>query len=65
MRMIPICLVGFGNVGKAFVRLLEKKRPILRDQFGFETVITGIATGNHGCAIDLSGLDGFKGDSTR
>lgn len=60
MRMIPICLVGFGNVGKALVRLLDKKRPVLRGQFGFETVFTGIATGNHGCAIDASGLDGFK-----
>ncbi len=60
MKTIPICLVGFGNVGKALVRLLENKQPLLREQFGFETVITGIATGSHGMAIDPSGIDGLK-----
>jgi homoserine dehydrogenase len=60
MRTIPVCMVGFGNVGKALVRLLDKKQPILRDQFGFETIITGIATGKHGFALDPSGIDGFK-----
>ena len=60
MRTIPVCLVGFGNVGKALVRLLEKKQSVLRDQFGFETRITGIATGRHGSALDPAGLDGLK-----
>lgn len=57
MRMIPVCLVGFGNVGKALVRLLEKKQPVLTSQFGFSTVVTGIATGSHGMAIDPGGID--------
>ncbi len=60
MKTIPVCLVGFGNVGKALVRLLEDKKPLMREQFGFETVITGIATGSHGMAIDSEGIDGFK-----
>ena len=60
MKTIPVCLVGFGNVGKALVRLLDKKQPVLRDQFGFETIITGITTGKHGNALDPSGIDGFK-----
>jgi homoserine dehydrogenase len=55
--MIPVCLVGFGNVGKALVRLLEKKQPALTSQFGFSTVVTGIATGSHGMAIDPGGID--------
>jgi homoserine dehydrogenase len=55
--MIPVCLVGFGNVGKALVRLLEKKQPVLTSQFGFSTVVTGIATGSHGMAIDPGGID--------
>ncbi len=57
MRMIPVCLVGFGNVGKALVRLLEKKQPVLTSQFGFSTIVTGIATGSHGMAIDPDGID--------
>ncbi len=60
MQTIPVCLVGFGNVGKALVRLLDKKQPVLRERFGFETIITGIATGTHGYAIDPSGLDGYR-----
>lgn len=60
MKTIPVCLVGFGNVGKALVRLLEKKRGVLRDQFGFETIITGIATGKHGSALAPEGLDGLE-----
>jgi homoserine dehydrogenase len=57
MRTIPVCLVGFGNVGKALVRLLEKKQPVLISQFGFSTVVTGIATGSHGVVIDAGGID--------
>jgi len=60
MRTIPVCLVGFGNVGKALVRLLEKKQPVLISQFGFSTVVTGIATGSHGMAIDAGGIDIHK-----
>lgn len=60
MKTIPVCLVGFGNVGKALVRLLEKKQPVLRHEFGFETIFTGIATGKHGCALDPDGLDALK-----
>jgi homoserine dehydrogenase len=60
MKTIPVCLVGFGNVGKALVRLLEKKQQVLRDDFGFETIITGITTGKHGCALDPNGLDALK-----
>jgi len=55
--MIPVCLVGFGNVGKALVRLLEKKQPVLTSQFGFSTIVMGIATGRHGMAIDPNGID--------
>lgn len=57
MKEIKIALVGFGNVGKALVRLLEKKQPILKSEFGFSTKITGIATAHHGMAIDPSGID--------
>jgi homoserine dehydrogenase len=60
MRTIPVCLVGFGNVGKALVRLLEKKQPVLISQFGFSTVVTGIATGSHGVVIDACGIDIHK-----
>lgn len=57
MQEIRVALVGFGNVGKALARLLEKKQAILRSEYGFSTLITGIATAHHGKAIAPSGID--------
>ncbi|MGI8745828.1 MAG: homoserine dehydrogenase [Bryobacteraceae bacterium] len=45
-----VALVGFGNVGRAFARLLERKRPV------FPFRIVGIHTARHGTAIEESGL---------
>jgi homoserine dehydrogenase len=47
---MDIALVGFGNVGRAFARLLEKKR----GSYPFR--ITGIHTARHGTATDTKGL---------
>ncbi len=57
---ITFALVGFGNVGKAFVRLLERKQEMLRSQYGLHFRVTGVATGRHGIAIDPQGLDTNK-----
>lgn len=45
-----LALIGYGNVGKAFARLLEKKR----DVFPFR--IAGVYTQRRGSAIDPKGL---------
>ncbi len=45
-----VALVGYGNVGRAFARLLVKKR----SSFPFR--IVGIHTARHGTAIDPKGL---------
>lgn len=57
MHEVKVILVGFGNVGRALARLLDVKRPVLRSEFGFETRVVGIATGRHGSALDINGLD--------
>jgi homoserine dehydrogenase len=51
------CLVGFGNVGKAFARLLLKKKAELADRYDLSVSVTGIITGAHGRVIDPAGLD--------
>jgi len=55
-RPLRLALVGFGNVGRRFAELL-------RGPFGRELgrcrvrpIVTGIATGRHGLAIDARGL---------
>ena len=57
MTEYSLALVGFGNVGKALVRLLQHKSAALRERYGLTFRITGIATGHHGLAIAPDGFD--------
>ncbi len=56
-RVWRIGLVGFGNVGQGFVRILAKKREELRKRYGFEFKIVGIADPIKGSVYDSEGLD--------
>jgi len=47
---LNIALIGYGNVGKAFAHLLEKKRGV------FPFRIVAIQTARHGVAFDIKGL---------
>ncbi len=57
METYRLALLGFGNVGQAFARLLLRKRELLQHEFGFSFSITGIATARHGAAISPQGID--------
>ena len=57
MTHYRLCLVGFGNVGKAFARLLLDKQLELQNQYDLTVSVTGIITGSHGAAINPDGLD--------
>jgi homoserine dehydrogenase len=52
-----LALVGFGNVGQALARLLLRKRQVLTQEYSITFAVTGIATGQHGLAIDPAGID--------
>jgi homoserine dehydrogenase len=52
-----IALIGFGNVGRALVRLMQRKNDELRERHHLTWRFTGISTGRHGLAADLNGLD--------
>lgn len=52
-----LVFIGFGNVAKALVHLLERKRGLLKDKYDITFSITGISTGRHGCAVNPNGLD--------
>lgn len=55
-----LALIGFGNVGRAFARLLLRKEKTLKDEYGVHFKVTGISTGMHGYAIDPNGIDLLK-----
>jgi homoserine dehydrogenase len=57
LTTLSFAFVGFGNVGRAFARLLLRKQALLETQYGFNFRVTGIVTGRHGMAVDPNGLD--------
>lgn len=57
MTNTDLLLIGFGNVGRAFARLLLDKRQSLRQKFHLEWRVVGISTHRHGGALDPQGLD--------
>lgn len=57
MRTYKLALIGFGHVGREFVRLLESKQARLRDHYGIEFQWTGVASRRIGWVADGKGLD--------
>ena len=61
MKRFRVGFIGFGNVGRALARLLVAKSAELRENYGIEWEITGVATRRigwraNGEAIDVSAL---------
>jgi homoserine dehydrogenase len=52
-----LAFIGFGNVARSLARLLERKRDLLKQEYDVTYSITGIATGQHGFAVNPDGLD--------
>jgi homoserine dehydrogenase len=55
-RQINFAFIGFGHVGRAFARLLIDRQKWLLKEYGIEWKLIGIATRNHGTAINHNGL---------
>ena len=55
-RQLNLAFIGFGHVGRAFARLLLSRRAWLGREMGTACRVTGIATLDHGMAIDHAGL---------
>jgi homoserine dehydrogenase len=61
MKRYRLCFLGFGNVGRALARLFVAKSAELRDNYGIEWEVNGIATRRMGWrasdqAIEVAGL---------
>jgi homoserine dehydrogenase len=55
--LADLALVGFGNVGRRLVRLLDERRAELQREFDLTWRVTGIATRRHGSIYHASGID--------
>jgi homoserine dehydrogenase len=59
-KTIKICLMGFGNVSQAFVKLVDRKQAELAENYGVRFVFTAIATGRHGRAVNPQGINAAR-----
>lgn len=55
-RTVDAALIGLGNVGRNFLKILETKRERLRDQYGLEFRVVCVADSS-GVAINAGGFD--------
>jgi homoserine dehydrogenase len=52
-----LILIGFGNVARRLVRLLDELDPVLRTRHGVATRLVGVTTRSRGSRFDARGLD--------
>ena len=57
MKQYNLCFLGFGNVGRALARLFVAKSAELRDQYGIEFRVTGVASRRIGWLASSNGFD--------
>lgn len=57
MKKYRLCFLGFGNVGRALARLFVSKSAELRDNYGIEWEIAGVATRRMGWRASDEGID--------
>ena len=57
IRTYNLCFLGFGNVNRTLVRLLENRAAELRERYGIGFRVTGIASRRFGWIADPDGLN--------
>lgn len=68
MKTLRLCIAGFGNVTKRFLRLLQEKEAYLAETYGYGFSIIGVCSPSRGILAGGDGLsiDGlFEMDETR
>lgn len=59
MNTIKIVIVGFGNVGRAFTRILVLKRKIIENKHGVSPVVVGVVD-SKGMAVKKEGFTDYE-----
>lgn len=57
MKTVKIGMIGFGNVARGLVQVLQQKHAFLRDEHGINPIITAITDVSHGAVANSDGLD--------
>jgi len=57
LKKIKLLLLGFGNAGQAFAKLLIDKKEQIANQFGYEVEVVAIITRSRGSLVDSNGIE--------
>ena len=57
MRELKIAMLGFGNAGQAFAKLILDKRDEIKKHYGCDIKAVAVATGSRGSLVNVSGID--------
>ncbi len=57
MKELKLCLIGFGNAGREFCRLLLQKQNEIEEVYGYNVLITDITTKSRGTLSNDKGID--------
>jgi len=57
MKTKKLALLGFGNAGQAFAEMLLLKQDGIREKYGYDIVVTAIATNTKGNLVCSEGID--------
>lgn len=60
MRTLKLALLGFGNAGQGFAKMLLDKHQEIMDTYGCNVIVTAISTNSKGCIMDAEGIDLVK-----
>lgn len=60
MQDLKLAVLGFGNAGQAFARMLAEKQDEIKETYGCGVCVTAIATRSKGTIVDSSGIDLLK-----
>jgi homoserine dehydrogenase len=56
MKQVRVALIGVGNVGRAFLQLMDEKAGLLEDRYGLELMLTAAADSSGGI-LNPGGID--------
>lgn len=54
---LKIAMLGFGDAGQAFARLLLEKHNEIREKYKYDIQVVAISTGSRGSLVDMDGID--------
>ena len=56
MKTMKLAMIGYGNVGRAFTKMLEKRKMYLSEKYDTEILVTAICTRSLGAVLDSNGI---------